>query len=232
MPPKREASSPPASPQTIKKYSASPAESPPPSSPAPSSTSSDEEDEDALTYHVFLTTYLAHHKRFINEVEVPSGVFATCKEANAEAISLVGDRHCNCADPNDRTVGYSHICSNVTTDTDGCITVSYESADGGFRIEAMVVAMEEAAGEVWVLKVAGVVRENAAFGGRIAAVKAMRRELKALREIVKVRGVTTGEQGTKVVAYAIVNDGLEIEAIKADHSREVIAKAEMWDLRH
>ena len=96
----------------------------------------------------------------------------------------------------------------------------------------MVMAMEEAAGEVWVLKVAGVVRENAAFGSRIAAVKAMRRELKALRKRIEAREIMTGEQGTGVVAYAIVSDGLEIEAIKADHSREVIAKAEMWDLRH
>lgn len=102
-------------------------------------------------------------------------------------------------------------------------------------------------GEVWVLKVRGEL--VGVYDTRVGVVKAVVRKKERMEEMDVKEEVMTElkmEVGQKskvaaekepevkhedqVVAYVVVNDGLHVEAVKSDDTKELTITAAKWDL--
>lgn len=103
------------------------------------------------------------------------------------------------------------------------LRVEIDKRDGPF-VEAWVEArfQEASVGEVWLVSVHGAVKGT--FNSRVGAEKAVLREMKALQE-----GIMSAPEG---MACFIASDAFGIKATKADDTKEVIIKAEKWDLQN
>ena len=205
------------------------------------------------TFHVFHSSFIWQHHHPCFTEDQPYGVFATREEANAYAASIVHegcneyaelyeDAEKNPEDYLERL--YGHWCSEGGEDKHGLLKIRLESRgiDDSFteayvRANKCEDAVEGRKGEVWVLKVRGEL--VGVYDTRVGVVKAVVRVKERMGEMeVKMekgqgldgRAVNMGLE--EMVAYVVVNDGLEVEAIRADDSKEVVITATKWDLMH
>ena len=147
------------------------------------------------------------------------GIFPTRVEANLCALETVREHFGH----GELSHGYIENYKEGRGD-DGCFWAVWNYYGDWERIKVWVEATRydaEPKGTVWVLVVDGVLREGA-HESRVAAVKALAREKRRREEKGEEKGV---------VEYAVIGDGLEVEARGADGVTSVVAKAVERKLR-